>query len=283
MLELISKLLGKFIALLYKRTILVLAIGFCIGVGIALSSMTYLSLTLIESQALQNAVLSAEALNEARILYSENAVERAKIIDGITVTHLYHDQKGAIPNPATYTIELGGRISADNPGTLVRLYSDFPFGYRKATGGPRDAFQRSAINYLRKYPKKAFFRKEKVAGRVSFRYAEAVIMEPSCVACHNTHPDSPRKDWKVGDVRGVLEITQPLDSFIDQTHNSQEWRRSIRERSPLSLILCDVDYFKLYNDRYGHQAGDDCLRAVARAISINLKRPGDLVARYGGE
>lgn len=197
-----------------------LAIRFCIGVGIALSSTTGLSLTLIESQALQNAVLSAEALNEARILYSENAVERAKIIDGITVTHLYHDRKGAIPNPATYTIELGGRISADNPGTLVRLYSDFPFGYRKATGGPKDAFQKEAIGYLRKHPKQAFFRKEKLEDRISFRYAEAIIMEPSCIACHNTHPDSPKKDWKVGDVRGVLGITQSLDSFIAQTHDS---------------------------------------------------------------
>ena len=131
--KVITKGLANLTNLLYKRTILVLAIGFCIGVGIALSSMARLSSTLIESHALQNAKLSAEALNEARILYSKNAVSRAKKIDGITVTHLYHDRKGAIPNPATYTIELGGRISADNPGTLVRLYSDFPFAHRKAT------------------------------------------------------------------------------------------------------------------------------------------------------
>lgn len=63
----------------------------------------------------------------------------------------------------------------------------------------------------------------------------------------------------------------------------QEWRRLRREQAPLSLILCDVDYFKRYNDAYGHQAGDDCLKQVARAISRVLKRPADLVARYGGE
>ena len=56
-----------------------------------------------------------------------------------------------------------------------------------------------------------------------------------------------------------------------------------RETAPLSLILCDVDYFKRYNDTYGHQAGDACLQQVARAISRVLKRPTDLVARYGGE
>ena len=64
---------------------------------------------------------------------------------------------------------------------------------------------------------------------------------------------------------------------------TQEWRRMAREKVPLSLILCDVDYFKLYNDTYGHQAGDDCLKQVAQAISRSIKRPADLVARYGGE
>lgn len=64
---------------------------------------------------------------------------------------------------------------------------------------------------------------------------------------------------------------------------SGEWRRLSRDRAPLSLIFCDIDYFKLYNDTYGHQAGDNCLRAVADTISANCQRPGDFVARYGGE
>lgn len=62
-----------------------------------------------------------------------------------------------------------------------------------------------------------------------------------------------------------------------------EWKRLTREQNPLSLILCDVDHFKLYNDTYGHQAGDLCLRQIAQAISHVVKRPADLVARYGGE
>lgn len=62
-----------------------------------------------------------------------------------------------------------------------------------------------------------------------------------------------------------------------------EWQRLAREQASLSLILCDVDCFKLYNDTYGHLAGDDVLRHVAKAISQTVKRPADLVARYGGE
>ncbi|MEG4023045.1 diguanylate cyclase [Microcoleus sp. S13C4] len=62
-----------------------------------------------------------------------------------------------------------------------------------------------------------------------------------------------------------------------------EWRRLAREEAPLSLIMCDIDYFKLYNDTYGHQAGDECLRQVAAVIQHSVKRPADLVARYGGE
>ena len=62
-----------------------------------------------------------------------------------------------------------------------------------------------------------------------------------------------------------------------------EWKRGAREKQPLSLILCDIDYFKLYNDTYGHQAGDRCLMEVAQTIAKVIKRPADLVARYGGE
>lgn len=62
-----------------------------------------------------------------------------------------------------------------------------------------------------------------------------------------------------------------------------EWARSSRNNSPLSVIMLDVDHFKLYNDHYGHLAGDDCLRLVAQSLKTCLKRPADLVARYGGE
>ncbi len=63
----------------------------------------------------------------------------------------------------------------------------------------------------------------------------------------------------------------------------QEWYRMARERQPLSIVLCDVDFFKYYNDTYGHPEGDNCLIQVAKTLKSALKRPADLAARYGGE
>jgi diguanylate cyclase (GGDEF)-like protein len=79
---------------------------------------------------------------------------------------------------------------------------------------------------------------------------------------------------------GLTQI--PNRRWFDQRF-MQEWARLKREGNSLSVILCDVDYFKQYNDTYGHQTGDDCLRDIARALSIAARRPSDLVARYGGE
>ncbi len=78
-------------------------------------------------------------------------------------------------------------------------------------------------------------------------------------------------------------LTQIATRRIFDEYLVKEWRRMQREQNILSLILCDIDSFKLFNDNYGHQEGDKCLYAVAQAVASVPKRPADLVARYGGE
>lgn len=78
-------------------------------------------------------------------------------------------------------------------------------------------------------------------------------------------------------------LTQIANRRYFEAHLQQEWARAVREKNSLTLVLCDVDHFRLYNETYGHQAGDDCLRQLALILNRTAKRPGDLAARYGGE
>ena len=88
---------------------------------------------------------------------------------------------------------------------------------------------------------------------------------------------------QLGKLAAVDGLTQIANRRIFDEFLIREWQRGQREQHPLALILCDIDYFKLYNDNLGHQSGDFCLRRVAQAITKIVKRPADLVARYGGE
>lgn len=78
-------------------------------------------------------------------------------------------------------------------------------------------------------------------------------------------------------------LTQVANRRHFDEYLQQEWQRALAQQNPISLILSDVDYFKLYNDAYGHQAGDECLQRIARALQDAVAQPSDLVARYGGE
>ncbi|MFH7320471.1 diguanylate cyclase domain-containing protein [Desulfurivibrio sp. D14AmB] len=85
---------------------------------------------------------------------------------------------------------------------------------------------------------------------------------------------------KLSSLDGLTGIAnrRRFDEFLEA-----EWRRGLRQAQPLSVIILDIDFFKLYNDHYGHQQGDDCLKQVAATLAGTATREGDLVARYGGE
>jgi PAS domain S-box-containing protein len=178
---------------------------------------------LYRTMAMQGAEIQARLISEFRQLYTSEVVARTEA-HGIKAVPDYMRHEGAIPLPATLTMDLGEQITHGRPGVHVRLYSDWPFPRRKETRPAMDAFEQDALAALRKQPDEPFYRFETYQGRPSLRYAIADLMQQSCVNCHNdpsTH--SPKTDWKVGDVRGALEIIRPLDNSVAQSYTGLQW------------------------------------------------------------
>ena len=97
------------------------------------------------------------------------------------------------------------------------------------------------------------------------------------------HQDLTQANQKLKRLAYLDGLTRVANRLRFEQFLHQEWRRLAREREPLAIIMADIDYFKAYNDIYGHQAGDDCLRIIARTLRDAIQRPADMVARYGGE
>jgi serine/threonine protein kinase len=182
-----------------------------LGSAVGLWHLSRLNERLVRSTALEGAAQQAETLECLNDLYSE-AVDRAMPKGKVLVTHDYAARKDALPLPATLTIDLGKSISDRSAsGMQVRLYSDYPWKFRK-NGGPADDFEWDALHRLRENPDEPVFRFEDYQGRPVLRYATARRLRESCLGCHNKDTvNSPKLDWKVGDVRGVVEIIRPLD------------------------------------------------------------------------
>ena len=168
------------------------------------------------SQAVEQAGISAgravaNQVATLRSFYTAEIASRAKKA-GMQLGFDYKDKEGMLPVPATLVKALGASIALEHPGTNVRLLSNYPF----TTGAPADkldAFQSQALAALEKHPDTPVHAVETVGNRLSVRYAVADVMKEGCIGCHNNHPMSPKKDWKAGDVRGMVEVVVPVDEM----------------------------------------------------------------------
>lgn len=192
--------------LFLTHIVLVLAVLIVATTALAYWQLSQLQDKLVAAMAVQGTRLQAEVLEELRSLYTSEVVEKVRG-HGIDVSHDFEGKDKTIPLPASLTIELSRRMTERGSGLRMRLYSEYPFPWRK-DGGPHDAFERDALAALKKNPKQPFYRIEQLQGQPVLRYAVADLMRPKCIACHNTNPASPKTDWKVGDMRGVLELTR---------------------------------------------------------------------------
>jgi signal transduction histidine kinase/ActR/RegA family two-component response regulator len=156
----------------------------------------------------------AQDITHFRNFYSAEIVSRA-MKSGITITDAYKDIPHALPLPATFVIDFGQYMRNFEDGTHLSLYSELPFPGRVAERR-LDAFQIAALTHLKAQPDTPYIREEVRNGRTYLRYAQADRMQANCVACHNSYPGSPRTDWKVGDVRGALEVDMPIEHWQNE-------------------------------------------------------------------
>ena len=181
--------------------------------------LTNLSSYFVRETALDSARMEADMMERTNEYYSD-LLTRLDSRD-ISVTHEYALKRNALPLPATFTIDSAQRISQGERGLQFRLYIQYPF---RANGGPQDDFQREALTVLtgrsRQLPlpkQLEYHRFVTIDGRPSLKYARGQLMKESCVKCHNTHQQSPKKDWKENELVGVLLITRPLDRDVERT------------------------------------------------------------------
>lgn len=162
--------------------------------------------------SLEAAASYSTSISDFREYYSSQVVPRARAA-GINTSHDYRHLETAIPLPATLTIEIGEKSSSRQSGGDFRMFSSYPFPWRK-TGGPHNDQEREVLASLETGELKEFVAVENIEGTNFLRYAIPVRMKESCVSCHNNHAESPRKDWRVGDVRGVQSVRLPIPSLF---------------------------------------------------------------------
>jgi len=184
-----------------------------IGLGM-LPVAVWMDLRAISDASLRSqAVDLDQAIGKIRTYYAQNVIARVQQAPGdITPTHEYHETPGGIPIPATLSIELGEVIGGNDHNLQYRFVSDLPFMERGSHN--LTPFEIKALNDFRQsrdpadleiaYEGSIFDRKIQIAS--------PVLMGEACVSCHNSHPESPKTDWKTGDVRGIQAITisQPI-------------------------------------------------------------------------
>jgi adenylate cyclase len=179
--------------------VIVMLAGLPLAVWLDLRNLTETSL-LRQARDLNSVVSSVRAY------YASNVVGRVLASPGSTkVAHNYETIPGAIPIPATLSLELGRVISEQQQNIAYRFVSDFPFKNRAPH--TLDSFEAGALADLRNHPDQQLTEISASVFSDHVRLIAPVVMGPACVNCHNSHPESPKRDWKVGDVRGIQEIT----------------------------------------------------------------------------
>lgn len=198
--------------------------------------LSWLSTHFVHCTALESTRMEANMLEDINEYYSESVVGRLDQ-NQVPVTHQYATTPNSIPLPFTFMIDAGKRITEDESGMQVRIYSDYPWrenailqnefesraiqalglGCRTEISKKNDAVTAAVIEV--NIDGRSYHEFGEVNGEPVLRYARAQMMKQSCVHCHNNDALSPKRDWVEGEVAGVLSITRPLHRDIASTRS----------------------------------------------------------------
>ncbi len=198
------------LSLLWQMMIPVFAI-FVIGIVIVLALIpAQLERNVMES-AIQSSEHTVQQFKTLRKYYANYVVQPVKSSGDVTVAIDHKQNNKAIPLPATMIHDLS-ELSAGE-GTTIKLYSDFPFPNRASR--QLDPFESDAWNTISRNPDEVYSQRDVVDGKQVLRVAIADKMASKvCTGCHNNHVQTPKSDWQLGDVRGILEVTTVIDDQL---------------------------------------------------------------------
>ncbi|MBL4891985.1 MAG: EAL domain-containing protein [Rhizobiaceae bacterium] len=192
---------------------LALAVPLLLAISLAIACFVIPNMIIEDARdaAGQSAVQTVRQFKIIRGYYTKNVVSKAKATGALTPSIEHVGIPGAIPLPATLIHDLSTLLAEEN--TTMSLYSAYPFPNRKDR--VMDGFMNEAWAYLSVNPTKVFKRNEMYNGKSILRVAVAdVFTAKGCVSCHNGHLDSPKTDWKLGDVRGIMEVGTNINQAV---------------------------------------------------------------------
>ncbi len=195
---------------LSSKTILPVIAVFMAGIAALIVFIPQINKQRALDTAINNATETIYQYKTLRSYYTKNVISKINSQSNLQATFDHKIRKKAVPLPATLILELGDLLSKKK-GLQIRLYSAFPFPGRKDR--KLDDFAVEALEYFKTNPDDAFVKTDLSKGNEIVRVAIAdKMVAQSCVACHNTHPQTPKRGWKMGDVRGALEVIVPISA-----------------------------------------------------------------------
>jgi len=201
--------MNKFFNKFFKESMLgvVFLVTFVMIIG-----LSYLIPHFIKEQAIKDAYNESDRLTNYirmfRAYYASDILKKVKEHTDLQANFDHKTQEKVIPLPATLVHDLGERFTQETD-ISIEMYSNYPFPNRESR--KLDIYQRDALAYILKNPGETFSKEDTVDGQLTYRTAFGdYLFDASCVTCHNTRPDTPKNDWKLGDMRGVIEVSIPI-------------------------------------------------------------------------